>query len=141
MIPVEGEDIELTEGEEIEEYDEPSLTYCIRFNPVDEGKTIIGYLDEIEAVKQSCRLILTTERYEYPIYSDDYGIELADLFGEPFDYVYAELKRRIEEALLQDERILSIEDYNCVRSRESVTASFRVVTIYGVFEEEVEAMV
>ncbi len=139
MIPT-NEEIVLDDSltEDIEEYTEPSITYAIVNNPVDEGKMIAGYLDDLEAVKQACRLMLTTERYEYLIYSDDYGIELSDLFGQPFDYIYSELKRRIEDALTVDERILGIDDYSCERDRGNVIASFKVKTIYGDFEERLE---
>ena len=37
--------------------------------------------------------ILNTERYQYIIYSWNYGIELIDLYGQPVSYVIPELKK------------------------------------------------
>ncbi len=70
-----------------------------------------GYIDELEAVKQSIFKIIMTERYQYIMYSWNYGIELLDLFGEPISYVCPELKRRICEALLCDDRIKSVDNF------------------------------
>ena len=38
-----------------------SRTYCVR------GDKIEGFVDEIEALKQTIYKILATEKYEYPI--------------------------------------------------------------------------
>ena len=46
------------------------------------------------------------------MYSWDYGVELADLFGEPVSYVCPELERRITEALLQDGRIEGVDGFS-----------------------------
>ena len=64
-----------------------------------------GIAQGLEAVRQAVYLILNVERYAYPIYSRNYGCELADLIGRPRDYAMSEMKRRITEALLQDDRI------------------------------------
>ena len=59
---------------------------------------------------QAVYLILNVERYAFPIYSRDYGSELSDLIGTPRDYAISEIKRRITEALTQDDRITSVDD-------------------------------
>ena len=59
--------------------------------------------------------IINTERYEYEIYSWDYGIELQDLFGKPITYCMSEIKDRITEALLADDRIESVDDFSVER--------------------------
>lgn len=108
--------------------DQPSKTYKIDF----DKKIINGYIDGIEAVKQSIFKILNTERYKYVIYSWNYGIEIDDLFGEPVDYVCPELTRRITDALLQDTRILSVGDFNFeTKKRGKISVNFTVKTIYG----------
>ena len=72
-----------------------------------DGERITGTMtDDIEAVKQAIYKILNTERYQYPIYSWNYGVELADLFGKPIAYVLPEIPRRIKEALVADDRII-----------------------------------
>lgn len=97
---------------------------------------IYGFTDGLEAMKQAIYLILNIERYEYLIFSWNYGIELADLFGEPISFVMAELERRISEALLQDSRITSVEDFEFDSERNKVFCKFKVYTIYGEIETE-----
>ena len=81
--------------EDFEMEEQPSYTHKMRL----DDKRIIGYAENIEAVKQSAYKILGTERYQYVMYSWDYGLETLDLFGEPVSYVCPELERRITEAL------------------------------------------
>jgi len=101
-----------------------------------EGKIVTGYIDGIEAMKQAIFKILNTERYEYVIYSWNYGIELADLFGQPIPYVLPELKRRITEALMQDDRILSVDNFSFETNKNKVHVTFTVHTIFGDVEAE-----
>lgn len=97
----------------------------------DSNDRIDGYVDEIEAVKQSIYLILSTERYEHPIYSWNYGVEFLDLFGQPLPYVLSELERRIEEALMQDDRIKEVRDFEFEKHRNKVHVTFTVVSNTG----------
>lgn len=102
----------------------------------DSYNQIYGFTDGLEAMKQAIYLILNIERYEYLIFSWNYGIELADLFGEPIPFVMAELERRISEALLQDSRITSVEGFEFDSERNKVFCKFKVYTIYGEIEIE-----
>lgn len=102
----------------------------------DSYNQIYGFTDGLEAMKQAIYLILNIERYEYLIFSWNYGVELADLFGEPIPFVMAELERRISEALLQDSRITSVEDFEFDSERNKVFCKFKVYTIYGEIETE-----
>ncbi len=107
---------------------QPSRTYQMNL----KQNSIINYCDEIEAMKQVIYKIINTERYQYIIYSWNYGIELLDLFGEPISYVCPELERRITEALTQDERILSVDAFSFDTSvKRQVHVSFNVHTIFG----------
>ena len=72
---------------------------------------IRGYTDNKKAVEQAIYKIIFTERYRYVIYSWNYGIELEDLFGQPISLILPEIKRRVTEALLQDTRIKSVDDF------------------------------
>lgn len=117
-------------GEQIKTSRYPSRTFKLDF----KGDRVTGLVDRVKAVEQSVYKILLTERYRYVIYDWDYGIELEDLFGEPRSYVYPELKRRIEEALMQDDRILSVANFEfSVPARDVVGLRFTVSTIYGEF--------
>lgn len=110
----------------------PNKSY--RMKIADEK--IIGNIDELEAIAQACYKILNTERYQYVIYSWNYGIELQDLFGKPIPYVYSELPRRIKEALTQDDRINSVEDFELSYDKGNVLAKFTVKTNLGNIEME-----
>lgn len=102
-----------------------------------EQNIINGYCDELEAMQQVIYKILNTERYHYIIYSWNYGIELLDLYGEPVTYVCPELQRRITEALIQDDRIESVDNFEFDTSEKRVVkVTFTVHTIFGNVESE-----
>lgn len=122
----------------------PTRTYRVRLlgnenstSPVYLNK-VSGYTDGIDAIKQTIYFILGTERYEYLIYSWDYGIELQDLFGKPMPYVIAEIKRRITEALTMDDRITDVVDFQFERNREVLHVTFLVVSTLGNIPTELE---
>jgi hypothetical protein len=122
----------------IQDYAEPtSRTYKLNINK----ETISGYIDEREAMRQAIYLILNIERYDYLIYSWNYGIELKDLFGQPTFYVMAELERRITEALTADSRITGVDNFEITREGKKVHAKFTVHTIFGDIEAEKVVMI
>lgn len=90
-----------------------------------------GMTDGRDALYQAIYLILNVERYAYPIYSRNYGSELSDLIGKPKPYAMSEIKRRITEALIQDDRITGVNNWAFKAGRKSVLAEFTVNTIYG----------
>ena len=133
MIPL----IDMTLNE-IQETEYQDKTYKI----IVSDDRVSGYTESIEAVKQAIYLILNTERYKYPLYSWDYGVELFDLFGKPMSYVTAELKRRIEEALIQDNRIERVSDFEFeIVGKGKLHTTFIVHTIYGSVGYELEVSV
>lgn len=106
---------------------QPSRNYRMNFI-----ENIIGKVDTLEAMKQVIFKILNTERYQHIIYSWNYGVELMDLIGEPVSYVLPEVERRITEALLQDDRIKSVSDFEFDTSKKKeVVCTFVVHTIFG----------
>lgn len=118
---------------EIEE--QPDLTWRMR----PEDKRAQGYADGLEAVRQAIYKILMTERYQYIMYSWNYGIELLDLFGEPVTYVCPELKRRITEALLWDNRIRNVDHFEFRYPQKGlIHVTFTVHTLYGDVDVEKE---
>ena len=102
---------------------------------------IEGFVDELEALKQAIYKVLSTEKYEYPIYSFDYGIAWKELIGEEAAYVRAEMKRMIEEALQQDDRILEIDGFTFEFYEDVCKCTFEVQSIYGNIEMEKEVQV
>ena len=115
----------------------PGYTYRIDF---EKGR-ISGKTDKREALSQTIRLILGTERYKYPIYSENYGVELSELYGKPCDYAKSELPRRITQALTQDDQITDVCDFEFSREGHKLSASYVVKTIYGDIKESPEVMI
>ena len=121
--------------------DEELIEILSRTYKVSNGR-IAGYVDELDAMRQSVEKILSTERFAWNIYSDDYGSDVNDLIGEDFDLVNSELERLITEALSADDRIVSVENFTIDQtSSNSIVVTFNVVTVFGVIdiEQEVEA--
>lgn len=121
----------LTEDLEIETL--PSKTYMLQI----EKDIINGSCDNQEAMKQAIYKILNTERYQYIIYSWNYGIQLLDLYGEPVTYVCPELERRITDALSVDDRILSCDNFEFNTSKKGCAiVTFTASTTFGDIEIE-----
>lgn len=113
----------------------PSKTY-----KVVNGR-VVGYTDNLEAMRQAIEKMLSTERFAYQIYSEEYGSEVYDLIGEQMDLAKAEIERLVTEAIEDDERVLEIDNFMIVEEKEeSLTISFEVLTIFGslAFNEEVD---
>lgn len=107
-----------------------------------KSNRIAGMIDDLESVKQAIFMILNTERYEYLIHSWDYGIELKDLYGEPVSYVCPEIERRVTEALLMDDRITDVNDFEFDYSeKNTVDVTFIVETLYGNIPEELKVTI
>lgn len=120
--------------DELEEEGElESKTYRIDF----VNGRINGMIDGLEAVKQAVTKILMTERYKNLIYSEDYGCEVKDTMmgGENMDaFLEAEIPDLITDALLEDERILDVgnfEFYEEPGTPDMVFITFDISTIYG----------
>ena len=121
--------------QDFEMEEKPGLTY--KMNMAES--VVKGYADGIEAVRQAIYKAIMTERYQYIMYSWNYGIELTDLYGEPATYVCPELKRRISEALLYDDRIKSVDNFEFDFPKKGVVhVAFIAHTIFGDVQAERE---
>ena len=129
MTPIQEVEVNMAE---IEKKTIPSLTWKIN----EERAEVRGMIDELEAMKQAVYKILQTERYRYDIYDWNYGVELEDLYGKNVTYVIPELKKRIEDALLADDRVTAVTDFVFEQENGSVTAFFLVHTIFGEVKAE-----
>lgn len=115
-----------------EERDLPSKTYYMDL----ERERVKGWVTDKNSMKQAIFKILNTERYQYPkIYSDNYGVELWNLYGKSKIYCVPEIERRIREALTWDERIESVTDFTFDTAKNNIIAvSFTANTIFGAVE-------
>ena len=114
MIPQNEYELENDAALDIEEIPTPTPRIIMGKN------RLMGSCDGLEAIKQAVYLILNVERYRYVIYSSNYGVEFDDLLGKPVPYVLPELKRRIEEALTQDDRITSVDGFEFETKKDTV---------------------
>lgn len=132
MFPFDIEDDEV--DVEIDEQTEPS-DYEI---DLETGKLTGRIITGLDAIKQRVMIVFSTDRYYYNQYSWEHGHELNDLIGKNYtiDYLKTEAKRMVEDALAPDEDIESVEDFDCEIVDNRLVIRFKIVTIYG--NEEVE---
>lgn len=107
--------------------------YGIDFNTGQlTGKIVEG----LEAIKVWIWLCMHTERFRHAIYSADYGTSLEQYIGHMLseEYINTDCESEISDALLINEYIESIEDFEAVRNSDSLNISFRVVTKFGSLE-------
>ena len=85
------------------------------------------------AIKVWVYKALLTPRYNYSIYSWDYGSELMDLIGKAYtpSLTKEEAKRYIKEALLINPYILEVTVIDTSFSNGILSADIKIVTIYG----------
>ena len=127
MLP-EGEENLLVDETETEEALITSRTY--RLN--EDSLTVAGEIDDLDAIKQSLSLILQTERGAYEIYSEDYGTEFTALIGQPVPLVYVNLEDAIKDALLQDDRVESVDRFEFEQvARDYVSFKFILTKTAG----------
>lgn len=117
----------MPEMEIVEAVEQPSLTYRLNF----EDGTIDGQIDGLKAIEQAVVKILQTRRFDHLIYSSDYGHELDSVIGRDPLWAYSELERLIEEAILQDDRIVAVENIRIFFHGERAMAEFTVKSAYG----------
>lgn len=104
----------------------PTMTF-----KVAEGR-VIGVVDDYDAMVQAIDKIMRTERFVFPIYTEDYGNDLEDLVGADFEYIKVEAERMIDEALQADDRVTGVYVDNIYKlSDDSVQITGSVETIFG----------
>lgn len=123
MIPKQNDDLQ--KDFEIEE--KVTKTYYL---DIDKNR-INGKCSGITAIKQTIYKILNTERFDYIIYSWNYGIEFKNLYGENRNFVIPELERVIKEALQQDDRVIDITNFEFKYEGKSIIVTFNVKTNIG----------
>ena len=86
-----------------------------------------------EAVKVWVYKALLVPRYNYSIYSWDYGSELMDLIGKAYtpQLTKSEAKRYIEEALKINPYILDVNVIDTDFKDSILSANVKITTVYG----------
>ena len=123
MLP--QSNIDLSQG--IVFQDQPSLTWIA--DPVTHR--LRGRGDNWEAVRQAVEVIVNVERFKWQIYTTNFGTDYDALLGTEPGYAASELRRRLEDAFLPDNRILGIKDYAYTFQDVSLTVTFTALTVFG----------
>ena len=86
-----------------------------------------------EAIKVWIYKAIKTNRYQYEIYTWNYGCEIESLIGKGFQigFIKSETKRYIEEALIINPYITKINRINVDFNKDVLTAEIDLETIYG----------
>lgn len=121
--------IALNNGIEFVSY--PSNTYLVQNN------RIIGMGDNYEAVKQAVEIIFSVERFQWQIYTPNFGTDYRGVIGITPQVAANILRKRVEDAIKADERMTGITDYTWDVNGDSLTVSFTVNTVYGTVPQTV----
>ncbi|MFZ4454343.1 DUF2634 domain-containing protein [Salibacterium aidingense] len=108
---------------------QPSKTWRLDF----ENGRIRRPIDGERAIRQFVRKTLMTERFRYAIYSADHGSELESLIGANItdNLKNVEIPRLVREALVVDDRIADVTNFEVERDKDAVFVTFDVVTAAG----------
>ncbi|KTS84416.1 terminase [Paenibacillus jamilae] len=116
----------------VTEATQPSKTYAFDF---DSGEFTGAFIDGKDAIRQFIRKTLVTARYRFLIYDRDYGSELETLLGADVttELLESEIPRIIQDALLYDERIDDVYEFDITREpgSDAVVVAFSVTTADG----------
>ena len=122
--------------EQIEVVPFPSYTYRLT------EEQIVGSVDGLDAIEQVVFHILSTERYAYDIYDENYGVELEKYIGRSFEYLETTIQETLRDALLQDDRIIDVKVTSVERTNtDSALVSLTVTSDNGTFNTEVRVNV
>lgn len=115
---------------------QPSRTYALDFETGEVG----GVIDGESAIRQFIRKAILTARFRFLIYGSDhfYGCELDDLIGQDvsIELLNAEVPRVIREALLVDDRITDVYNFEITRTGDGLYVSFYVDTTEGTIQTQ-----
>lgn len=96
------------------------------------GKKVTGK----EAVKVWIWLCLHCQRFRYPIYSWEYGVDIESYIGETVDqeFLDTDLKKEIQDAIYVNPYISDMQDWNATKERSKVHITFTAITDFGEVE-------
>lgn len=97
------------------------------------------WVERAEAVAVWAWNALHTPRWQYPLYTPNYGNEIETLIGQTWtdDLKRAEVKRYIKECLLASPYVKEIRDLQIDFEGDALTVRFVLVSIYGTVSMEV----
>ncbi len=97
-----------------------------------------GEVDDREAAEQAIKVLMNVERFRWQIFAPETGVQWDGLVGQSPDYVAAQAGRRVEEALLMDDRVTGVSQKACQIEGDALTVELVVQTVYGDVETQLE---
>ena len=96
------------------------------------GRAIKG--GPVEAYRFWAVKCCLTERFQYPAYSSDFGVEFEAIIaaGYPRDIAESEIQRTIKEALMIDNRTLSVTNFAFEWQGDSCRINFELESVYSI---------
>lgn len=118
-------------SDELPMYYEVGWNY-LKDEPLIENNEFV-IVDGNEAIKVWIYKAIKTVRYQYPIYSWDYGCEINSLIGQKYTMglTKSEAERYIKEAILINPYITDVKIIDINFSKDILSVSIQVNTIYG----------
>lgn len=108
----------------------PARTYRIDL----DTQRIVGTIDGREACLQFIKKTLSTDKYSWAYYNQYFGNQINLLMGKSKGYIMAKFPVIAEQALLPDDRIVAVHDFEYEDDDEEgdvVKVSFWITTIYS----------
>ena len=104
----------------------------IKDEPLIENNEVV-IVEGNEAIKVWIYKAIKTARYQYPIYSWDYGCEISSLIGQKYTngLTKSEAERYIKEAILINPYVTDVKIIDINFSEDTLSVSIQVDTIYG----------
>lgn len=85
--------------------------------------------ESIDAYRQWCLKAVLTERYNYPAYTSDYGVEMYDAMREPTRAaILSAIERTITEAIMEHPMTESVSEFSHELQADAVLTTFVVKT-------------
>ncbi len=136
---------ELEFEEVLEEQDEPRIGKSFLFDfdtgefVFNDGKMVPIYGKDV--LKQWIHKTILTAKGRFRVYIDspEYGVRIDDLVGSiyPLDFIKKEVENELTEALMQNEQIIALRDFDAEMEESKLTVRFTVDSTFEEFEQEV----
>ncbi|MHC8516981.1 DUF2634 domain-containing protein [Sporosarcina sp. ITBMC105] len=133
---------DLMADEEVETLQE---VYAYKFDYANQqlvvtgtGKAVKG--NPIDAYRFWAIKCCLTERYKYPAYTDDFGVEFERIATSdyPRPIAESEIRRTIVESLMVDERTVSVDAFTFDWQGDSCWISFKLESVYSTDYVEIQ---
>ncbi|GIN71123.1 phage-like element PBSX protein XkdS [Bacillus sp. J14TS2] len=139
-------EIDFSEAEKSNEEDRMEEGYQTYKLDIDTGHISRELITGVEAVKQFIALAIRTPRFQYPIYSDQFGSEVWELIKSSdedevtLEFLRSEIERLTTEALIFDDRIEDVYEFEIQFKGDTAHVKFKVDSLGEIIEIDQEVV-